>query len=59
MASTAPNSALKRSDSITDSMPEALKQSRFHMKRCFARYYIYVYVSIVLQSKFHLDNLIV
>ncbi|KAG5100531.1 hypothetical protein JHK82_045583 [Glycine max] len=38
MASTAPNSALKRSDSITDSMPEALKQSRFHMKRCFARF---------------------
>ncbi|KAG5007457.1 hypothetical protein GLYMA_09G167000v4 [Glycine max] len=38
MASTASNSALKRSDSITDSMPEALKQSRFHMKRCFARF---------------------
>lgn len=29
---------LKRSDSIADSMPEALKQSRYHMKRCFARY---------------------
>ncbi|XP_014516351.1 sucrose synthase 7 [Vigna radiata var. radiata] len=30
--------SLKRSDSITDSMPDALKQSRFHMKRCFARF---------------------
>ncbi|CAJ1952257.1 unnamed protein product [Sphenostylis stenocarpa] len=31
-------SSLKRSDSITDSMPDALKQSRFHMKRCFGRF---------------------
>ncbi|TKY44902.1 Sucrose synthase 6 [Spatholobus suberectus] len=38
MASTTSTSALKRSDSITDSMPDALKQSRFHMKRCFARF---------------------
>lgn len=29
---------LKRSESITDSLPEALKQSRYHMKRCFAKY---------------------
>lgn len=36
MASNAP--ALKRSESITDSMPEALRQSRYHMKRCFAKY---------------------
>ncbi|KAF5730257.1 sucrose synthase 6 [Tripterygium wilfordii] len=27
---------LKRSDTITDSMPEALRQSRYHMKRCFS-----------------------
>ncbi|KAI3462231.1 hypothetical protein Pfo_018894 [Paulownia fortunei] len=36
MASNAP--ALKRSESIADSMPEALRQSRYHMKRCFAKY---------------------
>ena len=30
---------LKRSDTIADSMPDALRQSRFHMKKCFARYY--------------------
>ncbi|GFP82404.1 sucrose synthase 5 [Phtheirospermum japonicum] len=30
--------AMKRSDSIADSMPEALRQSRYHMKRCFAKY---------------------
>lgn len=29
---------LKRSDSIADSMPEALRQSRFHIKRCFSRF---------------------
>ncbi|XP_062159903.1 sucrose synthase 7-like [Alnus glutinosa] len=29
---------LKRSDSIADSMPDALRQSRYHMKRCFARF---------------------
>ncbi|CAN4083710.1 unnamed protein product [Withania somnifera] len=33
---TAP--ALKRSESIADIMPEALRQSRYHMKRCFAKY---------------------
>lgn len=33
---TAP--ALKRSESIADSMPEALRQSRYHMKKCFAKY---------------------
>ncbi|QCD92409.1 sucrose synthase [Vigna unguiculata] len=32
------SSSLKRSDSITDTMPDALKQSRFHMKRCFGRF---------------------
>ncbi|KAL0462453.1 UNVERIFIED_CONTAM: Sucrose synthase 7 [Sesamum latifolium] len=36
MASNAP--ALKRSETIADSMPEALRQSRYHMKRCFAKY---------------------
>ncbi|KAK1262263.1 Sucrose synthase 7 [Acorus gramineus] len=28
----------KRSDTIADGMPEALRQSRYHMKRCFAGY---------------------
>ncbi|CAA0814534.1 Sucrose synthase 6 [Striga hermonthica] len=37
MASNVP-AAMKRSDSIADSMPEALRQSRYHMKRCFAKY---------------------
>lgn len=36
MASNA--ATLKRSESIADSMPEALRQSRYHMKRCFAKY---------------------
>ncbi|KAL7135360.1 hypothetical protein ABFS83_11G089700 [Erythranthe nasuta] len=36
MGSNAP--ALKRSESIAESMPEALRQSRYHMKRCFAKY---------------------
>lgn len=34
-------SGLKRTDSITDnnmSSPDASKQSRYHMKRCFAKY---------------------
>lgn len=31
-------SSLKRSDSIADNMPDALKQSRYHMKRSFVRY---------------------
>ncbi|KAL6912372.1 hypothetical protein ACP4OV_001177 [Aristida adscensionis] len=30
--------SLKRSDSIADAMPEALRQSRYQMKRCFSRY---------------------
>ena len=30
--------ALKRTNSIADNMPDALKQSRYHMKRCFAKY---------------------
>ncbi|KAK6925444.1 Sucrose synthase [Dillenia turbinata] len=29
---------LKRSDTIADSMPDALRQSRYYMKRCFARF---------------------
>ncbi|KAJ8549796.1 hypothetical protein K7X08_033503 [Anisodus acutangulus] len=33
---TAP--ALKRSESIADSMSEALRQSRYNMKKCFAKY---------------------
>ncbi|KAK9278694.1 hypothetical protein L1049_028268 [Liquidambar formosana] len=35
MASAA---VFKRSDSIADSMPDALRESRYHMKRCFARF---------------------
>ncbi|KAL2551274.1 Sucrose synthase 6 [Forsythia ovata] len=38
MASTSTSPALKRSESIADSMPEALRQSRYHMKRCFGKY---------------------
>lgn len=38
MAASSNAAALKRSDSIADSMPEALRQSRYHMKRCFAKY---------------------
>ncbi|CAN1758850.1 Sucrose synthase 5 [Linum perenne] len=30
--------SLKRSDSIADNMPEALRQSRYHMKKCFTKY---------------------
>ncbi|CAI9110323.1 OLC1v1010326C1 [Oldenlandia corymbosa var. corymbosa] len=30
--------ALKRSESVAETMPEALRQSRYHMKRCFAKY---------------------
>ncbi|XP_062006166.1 sucrose synthase 7-like isoform X1 [Rosa rugosa] len=30
--------AMKRSDSIAESMPDALRQSRYHMKRCFAKF---------------------
>ena len=29
---------MRRSDSIADMMPEALRQSRYHMKRCFQRF---------------------
>ena len=32
------NSGLKRTESIADTMPEALKKARYHMKRCFAKY---------------------
>lgn len=38
MASAA--AAMKRSDSIAESMPEALRQSRYHMKRCFAKFIV-------------------
>ncbi|RWR78550.1 Sucrose synthase [Cinnamomum micranthum f. kanehirae] len=34
----AASGSFKRSDSIADGMPEALRQSRYQMKRCFARY---------------------
>ncbi|CAI0548343.1 unnamed protein product [Linum tenue] len=30
--------SLKRSDSMADNMPEALRQSRYHMKKCFTKY---------------------
>lgn len=30
--------ALKRSETIANSMPDALKESRYHMKRCLAKY---------------------
>ncbi|KAM7268172.1 hypothetical protein ACFE04_010338 [Oxalis oulophora] len=32
------SASFKRSDSIADSMPEALRQSKYHVKKCFARY---------------------
>ncbi|KAL4186327.1 hypothetical protein AMTRI_Chr09g13590 [Amborella trichopoda] len=31
-------SSFKRADSITETLPEVLRQSRYQMKRCFARY---------------------
>lgn len=30
--------ALRRTNSVVDNMPDALRQSRYHMKRCFAKY---------------------
>ncbi|CAN6936910.1 unnamed protein product [Brassica oleracea] len=38
MASSSSPTTLQRSDSIADKMPDALKQSRYHMKRCFASF---------------------
>ncbi|KAF8111323.1 hypothetical protein N665_0076s0301 [Sinapis alba] len=38
MASASSPAMLQRSDSIADKMPDALKQSRYHMKRCFASF---------------------
>ncbi|XP_051117141.1 sucrose synthase 5-like isoform X2 [Andrographis paniculata] len=38
MASNVPAAALKRSETIADTMPEALRQSRYYMKKCFAKY---------------------
>lgn len=35
MASAA---TLKNSESLADNMPDALRQSRHHMKKCFAKY---------------------
>lgn len=29
---------MKRSESVIDTMPEALRQSRYHMKKCFLKY---------------------
>ncbi|KAF3438388.1 hypothetical protein FNV43_RR21150 [Rhamnella rubrinervis] len=34
----ASNSEFKRADSIADTMPDALRQSRYYMKKCFARF---------------------
>ncbi|CAH8258038.1 unnamed protein product [Arabidopsis lyrata] len=36
--SSSSQAMLQRSDSIADKMPDALKQSRYHMKRCFASF---------------------
>ncbi|KAI3808311.1 hypothetical protein L1987_24260 [Smallanthus sonchifolius] len=33
-----PTSVMKRSESVLDTMPEALRQSRYHMKKCFLKY---------------------
>nr|GEU31987.1 sucrose synthase 7-like [Tanacetum cinerariifolium] len=33
-----PSFAMKRSESVVDTMPEALRQSRYHMKKCFLKY---------------------
>ncbi|KAJ0255701.1 Sucrose synthase 6 [Hirschfeldia incana] len=38
MASASSPAMLQRADSIADKMPDALKQSRYHMKRCFASF---------------------
>ncbi|KAL5545176.1 hypothetical protein UlMin_008960 [Ulmus minor] len=40
MATSSNNAVLKRSDTnnIADTMPDALKQSRYHMKKCFSRF---------------------
>ncbi|XLR14340.1 hypothetical protein HN51_035246 [Arachis hypogaea] len=35
-SSSAPK--LKRTNSITENMQDALRQSKYHMKRCFANY---------------------
>lgn len=32
------SSIMKRSESVVDTMPEALRQSRYHMKKCFLKY---------------------
>ncbi|KAJ4828802.1 Sucrose synthase 6 [Turnera subulata] len=34
----ASGATLKRSDSIAENMPEAFKQRRYHMKKCFAKF---------------------
>jgi sucrose synthase len=38
-SSSMPGGILRRSDSVADMMPEALRQSRYQMKRCFQRYH--------------------
>ncbi|KAH7533972.1 hypothetical protein FEM48_Zijuj04G0188200 [Ziziphus jujuba var. spinosa] len=38
MSTSTTPTPLKRSESIAESMPDALRQSRYHMKRCFAKY---------------------
>ncbi|XP_015883968.1 sucrose synthase 7-like isoform X2 [Ziziphus jujuba] len=34
----ASNAELKRSDSVAEAMPDALRESRYYMKKCFARF---------------------
>ena len=38
LAASMAGGGFSRPDSIADMMPEALRQSRYHMKRCFQRY---------------------
>lgn len=40
------------SAAAVDTMPDALRQSRYHMKRCFARYLINVDTSFLVLSQF-------
>lgn len=48
----ASNAEFKRTDSVAETMPDALKQSRYYMKKCFARYFInsFPYLSIIVIS---------
>ncbi|XP_076954165.1 sucrose synthase 7-like [Bidens hawaiensis] len=38
MAAASSSAIMKRSESVVDLMPEALRQSRYHMKKCFQKY---------------------